>query len=139
MAGLVIAHRLKHGYVRPFGGVRRRRVLLKHAAHAFANGAQFSRRRAHDVARHDGGGGLAQGAGLHIMGEIAHLSVLEDKIHCHGRAAELRMGGCGGVRMRQAAKTGNFRSKLKDPLVVDVIHHVERLFRGRSHSRRIYD
>ena len=41
MAGLVFAHRLEHGNIRPFGGIRRRGVFLQHAAHAIAQGAQL--------------------------------------------------------------------------------------------------
>ena len=53
------------------------------------------------MARHDRGRCLAEGAGLHVMGEVGHLAVRHLDVDRDGRAAELGMRGRGGVRVGQ--------------------------------------
>ena len=71
------------------------------------------------------------------MGEINDLTVLENEIHCHGRAAEPGMGRGGGVWVRQPTKMRDFRRELQNPFVVDIIHHIGSIFRGYSRPGEI--
>src|SRR5205085_12451040 len=92
-------------------------------ANGLAQLAQFARVRADDMARHDGGGGLAQRAGFYVVGEIGDDGAVHLEIDLHGRAAQFRMRGGTGVRVGEAAEARNIAGEFDDPLVVNVVQH----------------
>ena len=122
MAGLITAHRLENGEIRPFAG-RRRTVSLEHQRHLIAQGAELLESRADHMARHQRRGSLAKRASLHVMGEIDHPTVLDAKIDHDRRAAEPRMRLGGGVRICEPPEPGNIRRQLEDTPIVDVVDH----------------
>src|SRR5437016_3948307 len=79
---------------------------------------------------HDGGGGLTERAGLHLMGEVADEGAFHFKVDLDRRTAELRMGGGAGIGVGQPAQPGDIAGQFDDALVVDVVQHA-----GRSPGR----
>src|SRR5215468_519039 len=75
------------------------------------------------MACHDGGGGLSQRAGLHVMGEVGDDRAVHLEVNLHGRAAQLGMRGGAGMGIGKAAQAGDIARKFDDPLVVDVVQH----------------
>src|SRR5229473_167195 len=86
MPRLVVAHRLEQGDIGPLA-LRGLAVFLQHLADGLAQFAQFARGRADDMARHDRGRGLAERAGLHIMGKVGDHRSVHPKVDLDGRAA----------------------------------------------------
>ena len=122
MPRLVVAHRLEQRDIGPFA-LRRAAVFLQHLADGFAQFAQFARGRADDVARHDRGRGLAERAGLHVMGKIGDDRPVHFEVDLDGRAAQFGMRGGAGVGGGQPAKPGDIAGQFDDALVVDVVQH----------------
>ena len=122
VARLVVAHRLQHGDVGPFA-LRRRAVFLQHLADGLAQLAQFRRVRADHIARHDRGGGLAERAGLHVMGEIGHHRTVHLQVDGDGRPAQFGVGGGAGVRGLEPPEPRDAARQLYDPLVINVVYH----------------
>src|SRR5919112_1832031 len=120
--GLEGAHRLEHGQVLPLAR-RRRTVLLEHAAHGGAHLAQLLRRRADDMAGHDRRRGLAERAGLHVVGEVRHRIPLDLEVDRHGRAAQLRVRRRARVGLGEAPEPRDVGGELEDFAVVDVVQH----------------
>jgi hypothetical protein len=108
--------------IRPFS-LGRRAVFLEHPAHGLAQRPQLVGPRADHIAGHDRGGGLAECAGLHVMGEVGHGIAVHLEVDGHGRAAQLGMGGSAAMRVRHAANPGDGPCKFQNPGVVDVIQH----------------
>ncbi len=78
------------------------------------------------MARHDGGGGLPECARLHVVGEIADHAVLHLEVDLDGRAAQLGMGRCRGIRVGKPPQTRDIARQFDDFLVVDVVQHAGR-------------
>ncbi len=97
----VVLDRLQQAKVRP-APLRSRAALLQHAPHGGGDGAELVPRSTHDLASDDGGGGLAQEAGLHGLAEVGDAVAVDLQLDLHGRAAELRMGAGGRVGMVEA-------------------------------------
>ena len=66
----IVTHRLEHAEIRP-AAVRRRALLLQHAAHGGGHAAEFGRRGADDLAGDDRCGGLPEQTGLDGLAEAA--------------------------------------------------------------------
>ena len=110
--------------------------------HRGADRAQLPGAGADHVAGHQRGRGLAEGAGLHLVGEVGDRAVPHREVHRDGGAAELRMRGGTGVRGRQASQARDVGGQFEDATVVDVVEHgipILWLFR-RVHlrSRRVH-
>ena len=103
--------------------VGRRAVLLQHPAHGLAQVAQFVGLGADDVARHDRGRGLAERAGLHVMGEVGDGVAVHLEVDGDGRAAQLGMRGRRGVGLLEPAQPGDIAGQLQNSAVVDVVQH----------------
>src|SRR5690242_10983674 len=58
------------------------------------------------------------------MREVGDGVALHLEVDLHGRAAQLGMGGGGGIRVRQPSEARNIPGQLDDPLVIDVVQHV---------------
>jgi hypothetical protein len=71
MAGLVVPQRLQDLQVLPLA-LGRFGIGLEHAGSRLPHLAQLLGGRADHMLPHDGGGGLAEGTGLHVMGEGRH-------------------------------------------------------------------
>ena len=82
---------------------RRLAVFLQHLTDGLAQRAHLIRAGADDVAGHNRGRGLAQGAGFDVMGEIRDLAVGHFNVDSHGGTAQLGMRGCGSIRRGQTA------------------------------------
>ena len=67
VAGRIVAHLFQGGEVGE-AAVGRRAVRFQHGGQLVAGGFEFPHRGAEDVLAEDGGGGLAQGAGLDLLG-----------------------------------------------------------------------
>ena len=66
------------------------------------------RGRADHMARHDRGGGLAQRAGLHVMGKVGDHRTVHLEVDLDRRTAQLGMGGGAGVRCRRGGRVGEY-------------------------------
>src|SRR5882757_2962683 len=122
MPRLVIAHRLEQRHIGPLA-LRGAAVFLQHLADGLAQFAQLARRRANDVARHDRGRGLAERAGLHIMGKVGNHRPVHLEVDLDGRTAQLGMRRGAGVGGGEASEPGYVAGQLDDALVVDVVQH----------------
>src|SRR5262249_44521050 len=71
-------------------------------------------------------GGLAERAGFDVVGEVGDDGPLHLEVDLDGRAAQFRMGGGAGVGVGEAAEARNIARQLDDPLVIDVVQHVNR-------------
>src|SRR5438874_5401685 len=58
------------------------------------------------------------------MGEVGDLVALHLEVDPDGRAAQLGVGGRGGIGIRQPPEPRNIPSQFDDPLVIDVVQHV---------------
>src|SRR5690606_3973227 len=103
MARLVIAHRFEELQIAETP-LRRRPAFLEHLTHGLAQFTKLIRMRTDDVMRHDRGGSLAKGTGLHLMREIADHIAIHLEIDGDGRATQARMRGCRGVRCFKSAQ-----------------------------------
>ena len=86
MPRLVVAYRFEQGDIGPLA-LRGAAVFLQHFAHGLAQFAQFTGRRADDVARHDRRRGLGERSGLHVMGEVGDHRAVHPEVDLDGRAA----------------------------------------------------
>src|SRR5215469_610051 len=76
------------------------------------------------MACHDRGGGLAEGAGLHVMGEVGDHRAVHLEVDLDRRAAEFGMGRGAGIGVGKPAQTWNVPGRLDDALVVNVVQHI---------------
>ena len=86
------------------------------------------------MARHDRGGGLAERAGFHLVGEVGDNGPVHLEVDLDRRPAQLGVGGGTGIGSGQASEPRNISRQLDDFLVVDVVQHGSQVFRGRSEA-----
>ena len=102
------------------------RVSLQNIEAALAGLAQrpqFVRFGADHVPRHDRGRGLAEGAGLHVMGEIGDHRAVHLQVDGDGGTAQLGMGCGAGIGIGKPAEAGDITRQFEDFAVVDVVKH----------------
>ena len=75
------------------------------------------------MARHDRGRGLAERAGLHVMGKVGDDRAVHLEVDLDGRTAQLGMRGGAGVGRGEPSEPGYIAGQFDDALVVDVVQH----------------
>src|ERR1700748_3545615 len=75
------------------------------------------------MACHDRGRGLAERAGLHVMGKVGDDGAIHLEVDLDGRPAQLGMRGGTGIRCVKPSQPGDVAGQFDDALVVDVVQH----------------